>query len=161
VSEWRALPPDRVRQVADKLVGAGFLLSSVPPHDVAKYLGWPVVDEVPGTLVALDAGLGLGDREATIMLDDDGLASELFVDLTSQVTDSTPEANAFALDVFAEATAALTDSYGPPARRRAGDAPQVEWHIGDLTLQLAVAWVTVGLRLLPTALAQEQEAADG
>jgi hypothetical protein len=161
VSEWRALDPDRVVHLVEQMVRAGHLLSSVPAPDVAKYLGWPVTHEVPGTLATLDAGLGLGGREVSLMLDDDGLASELFADVTTQITDSTPEAHDFKLDVFARTAAALTGRFGPPARRRAGETPHVEWRIGDLTLQLEVAWVTVELRLLPTAVVEAQEASDG
>jgi hypothetical protein len=160
VSQWRRLPPDRIRQVASALVEARHLLLSIPARDVAGRLGWPVVESMPASL-ALDPGLALDGDDATIGIDPDGGASRVTVALTSAVLESIEAARAFKNDVFAGAAEELTKGYGAPSLRAPGPTPLVEWRVDDGSLQLRDDWVTVNLSIAAAVAVEDLDGAAG
>jgi hypothetical protein len=157
VSGWVALDGAQVQRLAAQLVEAGRGLGTTSGRAVAAALGWPVVEDVPGTWLVLQPEHPLGG-DARVVVDADGTASEIFAPVSSVVPPQTPEARAFVQDAFAAAAAALTERYGPPARRDPGPDPEVAWRTGDLTVELFSLLGAVRLRVAPTALIEEQEA---
>jgi hypothetical protein len=145
---WRALTEERLRSVADTLLGTERLLMSVSAIEAAAHLGWRVLDVVPGAVMTLDPGLGLGDAGATFTLDQHDRVTGILADVSESTTDAGEASRAFRRDVFAFAAGVLTAAYGRPMTRRPGERPEVWWCRGTLTLKLRIGWLSTDLELV-------------
>ncbi|WIM99933.1 DUF6301 family protein [Actinoplanes oblitus] len=143
-----------LRAARTLLAAEPWLMSAVLP-DAAAMLGWTVTrhkPDRPALGAFLDADTGLGPKSAFISLDAESRVQEISLNITEELSGSSPEADAFKQDTFAAAAAALTGVYGRPSEQRPGEKPQLWWRRDTTTLRLVTQYDSIALQLSPNKL---------
>ncbi|GAA5185178.1 hypothetical protein GCM10023322_28310 [Rugosimonospora acidiphila] len=151
VGGWRTLSAEQLRALARRMIEVEPLLRRADQAQILDRLGWRRCDQQGPSdyVVDADSGLGLQDRSAELWLDDDDPSQ--IVTVVAFLCDSQrgewSAFDAFRRDVFAVASRALTEEFGPPTETEPGEAPEVRWRLGTPILRLSDALATVVLKL--------------
>ncbi len=151
---WRVLDNARLLRAAEKLLSAP-PLRVTPAHEAAEALGWTITNHRPRSNAFLDSGWGLGPYSAYFNIDREDRVTGVIANITEEIGDSGPQAEAFKQDTFATAANTLTEVYGPPTDRRPGKEPELWWRRDTVTLRLITTHDAIALQLTPTERLEE------